>query len=212
MRDGATVYGIAPGSPAAAAGVAPGDVVERANGRRVRHARDLHDALARAPDAAPRLELRRGSERLSVELARVPACEAFLQLSIGPNVFAYASDRDITISTGMLDRLDSDDELAFILSHELAHRMLDSSRTGPKQAESMADYLACYFVARAGYDVARLPSLWRRWAEDSPLGITRLGSTHPGTPERALLLEATAAEIERKRAAGEPLAPERPSR
>lgn len=75
--------------------------------------------------------------------------------------------------------------------------------------ESEADYLAMYMVARAGIDIAKAPNFFRRLAVRKPETIQQhYASTHPGTPERFVALEATIEEIKRKLEAGAPLQPE----
>lgn len=73
--------------------------------------------------------------------------------------------------------------------------------------EQEADYVGLYIVARSGHATDEAPNFWRRMATLSPAAVT-LTTTHPPTSERFVALEQTAAEIERKRAAGAELLPE----
>lgn len=58
--DGVTVRGALEGSPAADAGLEPGDVLTRVDGRRVRGAADVHEAIAELrPGQAVPIEIRR---------------------------------------------------------------------------------------------------------------------------------------------------------
>jgi Zn-dependent protease with chaperone function/predicted small secreted protein len=76
--------------------------------------------------------------------------------------------------------------------------------------EREADYYGLYAVAKAGYSIADAPTFWRRMAVDFPASIASSHtSSHPSTAERFVGLRNAVAEIERKRAAGEPLTPER---
>lgn len=74
--------------------------------------------------------------------------------------------------------------------------------------ESEADYVGLYLTALAGFDVVKAPLLWRRMAIANPLTIGH-ATTHPTTPNRFVLLEATLREIEAKRVGGLPMVPER---
>jgi len=47
-RDGVVVAGVEPGSPAAEKGMQNGDIITRANGREVKSAKDVRDAVASA--------------------------------------------------------------------------------------------------------------------------------------------------------------------
>jgi serine protease Do len=69
-RDGLLVRGVEDGSPAAAAGIAPGDLVVSANGTEVRTADDLWAVLDEAGDAveAVTLGIVRGADELTVRV------------------------------------------------------------------------------------------------------------------------------------------------
>jgi hypothetical protein len=76
--------------------------------------------------------------------------------------------------------------------------------------EKQADYVGLYFAALAGYSLQSAPDIWRRLALEKPnRGGRGLGRTHPSYAERLSAMEATIQEIRRKRAAGQPLAPNR---
>ena len=128
----------------------------------------------------------------------------------------------------------SEDELAWVVAHEIAHNVLNhnqnarlrvmlntflSATTGvpgdlagtmpPRRSlEARADYVGAYIVARAGYDVRAIKQFWRR------LERLRSGETtpaidrdHPTTAERLAAFEETLKEIEDKRQRGESLEP-----
>jgi S1-C subfamily serine protease len=59
---------VAPGSPAAKAGLESGDVVVRANGREVETLRDLRDAVTRAEDSTAKLDVLRQGRRRELTL------------------------------------------------------------------------------------------------------------------------------------------------
>ena len=75
--------------------------------------------------------------------------------------------------------------------------------------EREADYLAVYFLARAGADLSGLEAFWRRMAEGAgyqSLQPNEEGS-HPSYPERAVRLRAAILEVQRKIQSGEPPMP-----
>ena len=74
--------------------------------------------------------------------------------------------------------------------------------------ESEADYLSLYAMTLAGYDISLTPDFWRRMASVDPKAID-YASSHPTTVERALALDLVVEEIERKRALGLPLRPDK---
>jgi predicted metalloprotease with PDZ domain len=59
---------VAPGSPAAKAGLESGDVVVRANGREVESLRDLREAVTRAEDSTAKLDVLRQGRRRELTL------------------------------------------------------------------------------------------------------------------------------------------------
>ncbi len=82
------------------------------------------------------------------------------------------------------------------------------ARAYSQDFESEADYVGLYILARAGGDIDNAPQFWRRMATLSPAAIQSSHlSTHPGSPERFVALEATVKEIKAKKAAGLPLTP-----
>ncbi len=72
--------------------------------------------------------------------------------------------------------------------------------------EREADYVGCYYAARAGYDIAGAEEIWRRMALELPDSI-RFAHTHPTSPERFVLMRQTIAEIEDKQRRHLPLVP-----
>lgn len=74
--------------------------------------------------------------------------------------------------------------------------------------ENEADYVGMYHTARAGYDISKAPTLWRRMGASNPKAIHLAGTSHPSTAKRFLALEATVKEIMQKRANGQVLIPE----
>ncbi len=77
-----------------------------------------------------------------------------------------------------------------------------------QEFEAEADYVGVYHAARAGYDVRKAASFWRRLAVAHPQGIHLAGATHPSTAKRFLAIEKAAEEVDRKRAGNAPLVPE----
>lgn len=156
--------------------------------------------------------------------AAVPFCPAAdcrlpVVLEDGQGLNAHADSRRIRISRAMIDLATDDSELALVLGHELAHVVLGHTRRDifdrvnsafhagiERDDERHADYVGLYLVARAGYNVRRAVTLWRRMGAVQP-GIIIGSNTHPGTAERYVALRQIIAEIEAKRRAGEPLLP-----
>ena len=83
------------------------------------------------------------------------------------NAYSRSTDRQIVIYRGLYNRLDSDDELAAVLAHEIAHsvdsykgicRGLCSSWSyylAPKKYEYKADKKAVDYMVNANYNIYR---------------------------------------------------------
>ncbi|MEM9669592.1 MAG: M48 family metalloprotease [Pseudomonadota bacterium] len=84
---------------------------------------------------------------------------------------------------------------------------LDNRALGLRDFEREADYLAVYFVARAGLELEGIETVFERLSLLSPRS-TYGQRTHPVTPERVLALRLARAEVDAKRAAGDSLVPE----
>ena len=82
------------------------------------------------------------------------------------------------------------------------------ARAFSQDFEAEADYVGVYHAGRAGYDVRKAASFWRRLGASHPAAIHLAGSTHPSTAKRFLALEQAVAEFERKREKGLPLLPD----
>ena len=226
-----------PGSAAAAAGIRQGDLVVAVNGARLDAGdggqRPEYEGLAaniRRIDAAlaqgaAQLEVRRGEAVREVTITPHRACGYEVQLNPSEELNARADGRRLFISTALAGFTESDDELAVILGHELAHHVLRHrswndagglGRTanteagvpggGPGNAEQQADRVGLYLLARAGYDPAVAAPFWRRFgASNWRVRYPQLGHASAGT--RARNLEAVAAEIAVRQAAGGDLRP-----
>lgn len=72
VKEGLLVLNVPAGTPAARAGLQSGDVILRADGKAVRHVRELRSAVARSGDKAVALEVVRKGKRLELTLRRRP--------------------------------------------------------------------------------------------------------------------------------------------
>ena len=212
-----SVFKLAPGGPAEAAGVEPGDRIlidgEAAS------AKGLRDWLEDNGGASLPLRVERKSQTLDLSVEPDTVCASRLRLRPSSAINAYADGRNITFTTGMMEFVANDDELALIVGHELAHNTMGHIRKAvtnyilsgfatryTRPFESEADYVGLYYMVRAGFEPTGVEEFWRRLAEVDPRSVNR-AKTHPTFPDRYLRIAAARAEIEAKRAAGEPLVP-----
>lgn len=224
-----------PGSAAAAAGLREGDLILGVNGQALERGPDRTDpafeglaanitVLDRALAAGPaRLLVRRGEAEQALTIEPRRACGYEVQLNPSDELNARADGRRLFISTALAGFTESDDELAIILGHELAHHVLHhrewsdiggagraenggATVTGSGTREQQADRVGLFLSARAGYETAIAPAFWRRFgAFNWRVRYPQL--RHDSAETRARALETVQAEIEMKRASGQPLLP-----
>lgn len=75
-----------------------------------------------------------------------------------------------------------------------------------KDFETEADYVGMYILARAHKNYKSAPEIWRKLSLKQPDAIY-VSTTHPSNPERFVLMEKVAQEIDRKKKMKEPLLP-----
>ena len=205
------------GSAADKAGIKRGDVLLSEKGIPISaKSKSLRAQLENGP--AP-LRVKRGTQELSLSVTPREICDYSVKLSMGSTINAYANGRAITMTSGMMNFTQSDDELALIVAHELAHNTMGHIRkivgnmivSGfatryTRPFESEADYVGLYYLVRAGYNPDGTENLWQRMALIGPRSVGR-AKTHPTYPDRYLRLSAARKEIAAKQAAGESLRP-----
>jgi predicted Zn-dependent protease len=237
---GSVVAYVHPQLTAASAGLALEDRVMQVNAAVVENVRAEHVMhLIRRQTAAKiqplQLEVERKGERRTVTMWALPACQFSLGLIESEVVNGFSNGRQVALTTGAMRAFVWDDELAWIVAHEIAHNILSHAQNAklqmmlnsflratvgtpspstqgdePLLREVQADYVGSYLMARAGYD---LDAIWRVWQKyrkaESQQSAVRdgMGLVHPTTAERLAAFEQTLKEIEGKRRRGEPLKP-----
>lgn len=226
-----------PGSPAAAAGLRTGDLLVAVNGVPLQtggsgaeasyeglaaNIRIVDEALA---GGSATFTVERAAEILDIAVQPRRACGYEVQLNPSDELNARADGRRLFISTALAGFAQSDDELAVILGHELAHHVLRhrhwsgtggaarqanedawAAEGGEGNAEQQADRVGLYLLARAGFDPAVAAPFWRRFGDSNwRVRFPQIG--HASAGSRALALEAVAREIEARRRAGGQLLP-----
>lgn len=241
IGDAPTVSAVVPGSPGEKAGLAIGDRLlaangvplfdDEANGRK--RSRAGYESMARAMStlsaalaAGPvTLSVEQGGVTRTVRLDPADACPAAIQLLPSNKRDAGADGKMISLTTAMFDFAQNDDELATVISHELAHNglqhrvVLDAkdvkrgllgqfgkNATRIRQTECEADHVGLYYMARAGYDISVVPGFYRRLGQTYDLGPLS-DRTHPSGKKREEAAQLTLDEIAARQAAGGPLTP-----
>ncbi len=107
------------------------------------------------PQASYRLEVQRAGHVRSVDVPARALCPGLTVVKQGRRGDAFSDLRNVAITTGLLDKLGSNDAVAFIIGHELAHTLFADSRKGPlsrRDKESRADLYGAHIAACAGFD------------------------------------------------------------
>ena len=229
-------------SPAQRAGLAVGDVIVSANDQPMTEGpaqeQESYDGLQANLDrldgavaAGPvRLSVRRGETTRTVALTPVPACAYTTQIVIQRSLRGNVGHGLIQITTGMAGLARTDDELAFIVAHELAHAVLEhvtgpatpgrrGARTdeltltrGPHtMMEADADRLGLYLLARAGYDPVAAVAVLDRYSERDLFSawpqIDPRGRVYAPSAERRAALPSVLTDIAARQASGRDLIP-----
>jgi predicted Zn-dependent protease len=115
---------------------------------------------------------------MSVTLGSEPGCLGRVRLARSTQVNAFATGRTVVMTTAMLAFLRSDDELAVVLGHELAHNIFGHPATRTEEGllaglgikasamwkrEEAADRFGLRLVADAGFDLEAAIPFWRRY-------------------------------------------------
>lgn len=128
IQEQATILQTIPGGPADGAGLKPGDVLVALNGEAVPKGKDgnkfLSDKIGVAAGPVALTVRRDGAER-PVHLHPARICAYPVTLQTDERVNAFADGRAIHVTTGLVRFVASDDELALIVGHELAHNTMD---------------------------------------------------------------------------------------
>lgn len=200
------VAAVATSSPAALAGIRPGDQIEVIGTTRIADAfarsadpslfaQEMTDLLAASSETGPlTLVIRRGKMTLRKAITPEPVCAGRTVLETDSSLQAHTDDRDVSISTALVDFSDNDDELALFLGHELAHVILAGSSATSRtsaQLELNADLMGSAIARCAGFDMRRAVGVWHRFDLLDPYRLARL-ATHPSPREREQNLERAA--------------------
>lgn len=244
LGDTPSIQVVAPGSPADIAGMLADDQLIAVNGKTFAAITPAQSSAGNyaSIDAAWALitseirdgealtfDIHRKGKALTLQLQPRLGCGYGFSLLTDDEFNAWADGKTAFVTTSITRYAQTEDELATIMAHELAHNILGHqdriSKSGPAGAllgnmgtqrsslvalEKEADYLGLYLMARAGFDINKAGSFWRQFGADFPRS-RYAGWSHPGSRERAINMISTAAEIERKRASGDPILPERRS-
>lgn len=141
-----------------------------------------------------------------------PSCRSRFEIVVGNGYDAQADGTNVQLGEKFFEGM-SDDDIAVVVSHELAHNILRHrarleaagvkwgilSEFGKNAAlfrktEDQADLLGMYLLRNAGYDPHLAVQFWRKDGAQFDGGILR-SRTHGSSKARALAIEAEIARI-----------------
>lgn len=205
LTDRPQVAAVAPGSPAAKAGVLPGDDILAIDGRDTATilaqsaapqliADEIEEQLASAAPGQPlHLDLRRAGRSLSAELLPAEGCAARFIVKTGKGIEAFSDAQNVGLGIKLVAFTGSDDELALVAGHELAHIIYHDATTksglGQRAKEDRADVLGASLARCAGYDVERGLAFWPRYKKQDWLRFFR-DPSHRSPDARVALIRA----------------------
>ena len=219
-------------TPAAAAGLTAGDVLLAVNGKpfpsptaiAAEPKRKKWRMMVEATEAQLEAALRQGPARLTVlrdgrELAltldSVPGCVGRVRLARSTQMNAFSLRGYVVMTTAMLGYVRSDEELAVVLGHELAHSILghegirdeegflESLGIKPSniwQREAQADRFGLRLMAAAGYDLEAAIPFWRRYLSKYDW-FPQIFRSHPSLKSRQRIAREEIEAIRRESAA-----------
>jgi len=121
---------VAIGSAADYAGLKEGDIIQSVDGWLPPYGKDgpqkLSEKLKELGKTGSPVEFTvlRGNEEKKISVAPTQACDFKVHLSPDDVKNAYADGKNIVINKGMMDFFKSDEEIALVVSHELAHNSM----------------------------------------------------------------------------------------
>lgn len=217
-----SVAQVVPGSAADRAGLRAGDGIVAINGTPIdslspaseEHLREAaFFLLANVAHGTPlSLDLQRAGQRVAIQIDAPRGCRSLVEILAGDGPNARSDGQVIQLQFDFARTL-SDEQVAVVLSHELAHAVLEHRRRKEeagidnaslfrhlgrnqrvnRQAEVEADRLSIHLLANAGYDPLVAARFWRS-AQGVEAGGGALPSfIYPTQEARAQMIEAEVA-------------------
>ena len=221
------VSAVVPGLPAQRKGLPVGAIVLAVNDEPVEQlnpeevlAKAKRAALAKIEPLSVRVRYNESVQEFNLESVRV--CRYQVAVIDTDTINAYSDGHRITLTRGVLKFVANEDELSFVLAHEIAHNVLQHAEVfrlnqtledflravGPgsesrhslearQRFEIEADRLALHIMSRADKNLGAALSLMARLNVREPdFEARRYSGAHPSTSTRLRTMEETIQEIQ----------------
>lgn len=147
-EDELVIYSVVPGSPAEACGLLPGDRILAIGGEPALRGKGASDWLSGAMAAlvesrGASVTVQRDAGQKTLFLAPTVICASPSALKHAKDLNAYADGERIVVYSGLMGFLPTDDELALVIGHELAHNIMGhlEAKKGNMLLGALADVL-----------------------------------------------------------------------
>jgi len=129
LGDSPVIYYVHPKFPAAKAGIKPGDCLVNFNGQPLIGKSFKEITKIFQEDQNPNnqqisLVINRNGQLIEVKMAGILCCSYPVVLTPNDQVNAFSDGKRIIVTSGLIRSTETDEELAFVLSHEIAHNVL----------------------------------------------------------------------------------------
>lgn len=202
------IAAVAIGSPAALAGLVPGDELLKvgevdavqiaSGGDALRTSSDrVHDAIVASLRNGPvPMTVRRGSLQIAATIVPRVLCSAHANVATRRAVTAHKGGSEVIVTTGLIDFVANDDELALVMAHEFSHSFLAHGKArdvrARREMEIEADTTGAKIARCAGYDLGVAARFWHRYGKRDIFPFLR-APTHESPAKRELRISALAA-------------------
>ena len=211
------IVSVAKESPAFKIGIQEGDVIHSINGKNYNSLNYKNLLKTAAKNEYLNLVIFRDRKEYNFTLNSEIICGYPVQPMISPIPNAYADGSKIFITIATLDFIEDDQELAFLIGHELAHNIVHYDGEGLQEVEALplpfydspairnitdvfifqsgakeieADMLGVEYAIRAGFKQDKAANYFRRLSIYMPVLMKdSIFRMHPGNVKRAAKIE-----------------------
>ena len=131
--DNPIIYYVLPRSPAAKAGIKPGDFLINYNGtvlsgKSYKEIISIFEKSFQDKNKPISIIIKRNDKNVELKFDPISCCSYNLILINSDLINALSDGKNVAVTSGLMRAVENDEELAFVLSHEIAHNALGHIR------------------------------------------------------------------------------------